>query len=230
MKTLGLIGGMSWESTQVYYKLLNEMIRSERGGLHSASLLLHSFDFAEIEAYQAQGDWRAATTALCEAAVGLKKAGAECIVICTNTMHKMALEVEKASGLPVLHIADATARAIQKKALKKPLLLATDYTMKQDFYKGRLRDLHQIHVVIPNDDDCQKVHDIIYEELCQGIVSQQSKETYIDIIKSYQQQGCDGVILGCTEIGLLIHPSDVTLPLLNTTILHCREAVQFALN
>lgn len=230
MKTLGLIGGMSWESTVVYYQLLNRMAREKLGGLHSAKLLLWSYDFAEIEALQAAGDWAGATESMVFIARKLESAGADAIVICTNTMHKMAPDVKAAINIPLIHIADATASAIKNTASKKPLLLATGYTMEQDFYKGRLKEKHGIDVVIPNEQDRKTVHRIIYEELCVGIVQPDSKKEYLDIVQRSVQNGSDGVIFGCTEVGLLVAADDFNLPVFDTTELHAKAAIEFALS
>lgn len=229
MRTIGLIGGMSWESTVTYYQLLNRMARDRLGGLHSAKLLLWSFDFAEIEAYQSSGDWDGARDAMIEAARCLARGGAHCIVICTNTMHRMAAEVENAVEIPLIHIADATAEAIKTKGAGKPLLLATRYTMEQDFYKGRLQQKHGIQVAIPDEAGRRIVHDVIYDELCRGVVSPSSKQRYLAIIGEATSSGADSVILGCTEVGLLIAQSDLTVPAFDTTELHARAALDFAL-
>ena len=230
MKTIGLIGGMSWESTVTYYQLLNRLARERLGGLHSAKLLLWSFDFAEIEQYQALGDWDKATRLLVEAAVRLEQGGSECVVICTNTMHKTADDVQNAIEVPLIHIADATAQSIKAASLSRPLLLATAYTMEQDFYTGRLRDRHGIDVVIPEEFDRKFVHDIIYEELCRGVVTAESKQNYLDIVNRVAETtGVDSVILGCTEVGLLIQQSDTSLPVFDTTVLHAQAAMDFAL-
>ena len=229
MKAIGLIGGMSWESTVVYYQLLNRMTRDRLGGLHSARLLVWSFDFAEIEAYQAAGNWEAATHAMTEAACNLERGGADCIVICTNTMHKMAAAVQSAVEIPLIHIADATAAAIKIKGANRPLLLATRYTMEQDFYKGRLRDQHGVEICIPEDECRALVHSIIYDELCRGVISATSKKHCLDIVGQAVAQGTDGVILGCTEIGLLIGPKDLSVPVFDTTQLHAKAALDYAL-
>ncbi|MFT5113475.1 MAG: aspartate racemase [Parasphingorhabdus sp.] len=228
MKTIGMIGGMSWESTVTYYQLLNRIVREKLGGLHSAQLLLWSFDFAEIESMQANGDWDAATQALCDAAISLEKGGAECILICTNTMHKMAPQVRDAVDIPLLHIADATAATIQATGCTNPLLLATRYTMEEDFYKGWLRDKHGINVTIPSSTDRDKVHDIIYSELCQGIVSAESKQEYLDIVA--RANNLDSIIFGCTEVGLLVKETDFQVPCFDTTALHAQAAVEFSLS
>lgn len=230
MKTLGLIGGMSWESTAIYYRHLNELARQRLGGLHSARLLLWSFDFAEIEALQAAEDWAAATDRMVEAARRLARAGAEAIVICTNTMHRMATEVEAAVEIPLIHIADATAVAIEASLARRPLLLATGYTMTQDFYKGRLRDRHGIDVTVPDEAGRALVHRVIYEELCQGVVRPESKAAYLDLIEAQRRDGVDGVILGCTEVCMLIGPDDLDLPVFDTTRIHAGRAIDFALS
>jgi len=229
MKTLGLIGGMSWESTVTYYQHMNRMVRRQLGGLHSAQLLLWSFDFQEIEKDQASGDWESAIDKMCDAAKRLKAAGAEAIVICTNTMHKMADQVEAASGLPLIHIADTTAKAIKQKGLSKVGLLATRYTMEEDFYRGRLIEKHGLEVVIPNEENRAIVHDIIYDELCQGIIKDSSKEDYKIVIQSLINQGAEGIVLGCTEIGMLIKQQDVAAPVFDTTLIHAQEAIAFSL-
>jgi aspartate racemase len=229
MKMIGLIGGMSWESTVVYYQLLNRLARERLGGLHSARLLLWSFDFAEIEAHQAAGDWDAATNCMLDAARSLEKGGAECIVICTNTMHKMAGEVQGAVKIPLIHIADATATAIKAAGVQRPLLLGTRFTMEQDFYKGHLKNQHGISVLIPDDAERTSVHDIIYQELCQGEIKPASKQRYLDIVSNAADAGADGVIFGCTEVGLLIAAADLDLPAFDTTELHAIAALDFAL-
>lgn len=229
MKMIGLIGGMSWESTVVYYQLLNRLARQRLGGLHSARLLLWSFDFAEIEAHQAAGDWDAATNCMLDAARSLEKGGAECIVICTNTMHKMAGEVQGAVKIPLIHIADATATAIKAAGVQRPLLLGTRFTMEQDFYKGHLKNQHGVSVLIPDDAERTSVHDIIYQELCQGEIKPASKQRYLDIVSNAADAGADGVIFGCTEVGLLIAAADLDLPAFDTTELHAIAALDFAL-
>jgi len=228
MKVIGLLGGMSWESTAVYYRFLNQMARKRLGGLHSAKVLLWSFDFAQIEALQAAADWAGATAAMREAALRLERGGAECLVICTNTMHKMAAEVEVAVGIPLIHIGDATARAVQVSGVERPLLLATRYTMEQDFYTGYLSARHGIEVAVPDEAERADVHHIIYSELCQGVVTEKSKRRYLDIIARAQTNGIDGVIFGCTEVGLLLSPSDLEVPVFDTTELHARAALDFA--
>lgn len=230
MKVIGLLGGMSWESTVVYYQHLNRLAREQLGGLHSARVLMWSFDFAEIEKCQALGDWKMATELMKEASENLVKGGAECIVICTNTMHKMIDEIRSTIKIPVIHIADATADSIKQEGSKKPLLLATRYTMEEEFYKGHLRDHHNIHVEIPNQEDRNIVHTVIYDELCQGIVNIDSKNQYLDIINREIENGIDSVILGCTEITLLVSQDDLNIPVFDTTHLHALAALKFSFN
>ncbi len=229
MKTIGLLGGMSWESTVIYYQYLNRMARARLGGLHSARCLTWSFDFAEIAAHQASGDWAKASDLMMSAARRLERGGAECLVICTNTMHKMADQVQDAVDIPLLHIADATAPAIREAGCSSPLLLATAYTMEQDFYKGNLAGKHGISVSVPDEDDRVEIHRIIYEELCQGEIWADSKQTYLDIVEKGIEAGADGVIFGCTEIGLLVSEEDFAIPAFDTTALHAKAALDFAL-
>lgn len=229
MKTIGLLGGMSWESTVTYYQCLNRMVRERLGGLHSAKCLVWSFDFAEIEAAQASGAWDKATGLMQTAAQRLERGGAECIVMCTNTMHKMAVEVQDAVDIPLLHIADATAPAVKTAGCNAPLLLATAYTMEQDFYKGHLESRHGLKVRVPDAEDLTEIHRIIYEELCNGEIWADSKQTLLEIAGKGREQGADGVIFGCTEIGLLVSGSDFTVPCFDTTVLHARAALDFAL-
>ncbi len=230
MKILGLIGGMSWESTSIYYRLINEMVKQRLGGLHSAKIILWSFDFDEIATLQSSGDWNGATKKMIEAGVNLKNAGADTLVICTNTMHKMAADIEKESGLTVLHIADATAIAIKNTKIKTIGLLATRFTMEQEFYKGRLSEHHQIETLIPVENERVTIHKIIYDELCNGIIKESSKKLYLDIIYNLIKQGAQGIILGCTEIGMLIQQEDISIPIFDTTTLHAEAAVNYALS
>lgn len=230
MKTLGLIGGMSWESTAIYYRHINELTRKRLGGLHSASLLLWSFDFAEVAARQHAGDWQGAADLMIEAARKLENGGAEAIVICTNTMHRMADQVQAAISIPLLHIADATAKAILQAEVKRPALLATRFTMEQDFYKERLRQRFGLDVVIPDENGRELVHRVIYEELCLGIARETSKAAYLSEIERLRRDnGADGVIMGCTEITMLIGQDDTDLPVFDSTWLHAASAVDFAL-
>ncbi len=229
MKTLGLIGGMSWESTVPYYRMINEHVKQQLGGLHSAKLFLYSVDFYEIEKLQMAGDWQQAGEILGNAANALARAGAEVIVVCTNTMHKVADDIERIGGLPLLHIADATAEKIKGQGLRKIGLLGTRFTMEQDFYRGRLQDIHQIEVVTPDEADRAIVHRIIYEELCLGIVNDASREEYRQIIAKLEQQGVEGIILGCTEITLLVGAADASVPVFDTTAIHALAAAEFSL-
>ena len=229
MRLLGLIGGMSWESTAIYYRLLNELARERLGGLHSARLLLWSVDFAEIAALQHRGDWDEAGMRLADAARRLEGAGAEALVLCTNTMHKLADTVQAAVGIPLLHIADATGAAIAASGCRHPALLATRFTMEQDFYARRLRTAYGLEPLIPDEPGRAMVHGIIYEELCRGVVRQESKARYLEEIERLRMAGADCVILGCTEIGMLIGQGDLDLPVFDTTALHAAAAMEFAL-
>ena len=229
MKTIGLIGGMSWESSLEYYRIVNETVKEKLGGLHSCKCLMYSVDFGVIEALQHQNKWDELTKLMIEAAQNLKHGGADFIVICTNTMHKMAPEIETATGLNVLHIADVTGAAISKDQIQKVGLLGTRFTMEGDFYKKRLKDNYDIEVIIPEDTDRQIIHDIIYNELCLGIIKDDSRQKYIDIINKLCANGAEGIILGCTEIPLLIKQSDVLIPVYDTTKIHAESAVDFAL-
>ncbi|MCL4517246.1 MAG: aspartate/glutamate racemase family protein [Firmicutes bacterium] len=228
MKVIGLIGGMSWESSLEYYRLINELVKERLGGYHSARCVLYSVDFEEIEECQRAGRWAEAAEILVEAARGVEKAGADLLVICTNTMHRMAGEVQQALRIPLLHIADATAEKVIEKGIKKIGLLGTKYTMEQDFYTGRLK-AHGLEVVIPDEPDREVVHRIIYDELVKGKVLNSSREKYKDIINRLAANGAEGIILGCTEITLLIKQEDVAIPLFDTTFIHAWRAVEFAL-
>lgn len=228
MTTIGLIGGMSWESTAVYYRLLNEGVRARAGGLHSADLLLHSIDFSPIAEMQAQGDWAAAGAALAESARRLERAGASCLVLCTNTMHKVADPIIAATNLPFLHLADVTARAVLASGASRPLLLATRFTMEQGFYRDRLRAFG-VETLVPQPEERDEVHRVIYEELCRGQVSPASRERYREIVaRAVREEGADGVILGCTEITLLVSQADFSVPVFDTTALHVTAALDFA--
>jgi len=230
MKTIGILGGMSWESTVTYYQLLNRMVRERLGGLHSADILMRSFDFAPIADLQASGDWESANRLLIDSARALETAGAECLLIATNTMHIGADEIQAALSIPLLHIADVTAQAIKARGSTAPLLLATRFTMEGAFYVGRMRDRHGISVHVPEKHERDTVHTIIYEELCQGVVSPASRARYLGIIEAAKARGADGVIFGCTEVGLLLSPDDIDLPAFDTTELHARAAVEFAIS
>ncbi|MET9378447.1 aspartate/glutamate racemase family protein [Streptomyces sp. NPDC003035] len=228
MKTIGLIGGMSWESSAAYYRLLNELVRERLGGLHSARCVLHSVDFAEIERLQVAGEWHKAGEVLADAAKGLEAAGAELLLICTNTMHKVADQVEEAVAVPLLHLGDATARAVRAQGLTTVGLLGTAFTMEQDFYRDRLAS-HGLTVLVPDADDRAAVHRIIYEELCLGVVRETSRVTYQQVIERLVAAGAEGVILGCTEIELLVRPEDSPVPVFPTTRIHAEAAVRDAL-
>ena len=223
MKTIGLIGGMSWESTVTYYQVINETIKKELGSLHSAKCILYSVDFDEIEKYQSSGEWNKSAEVLAQAASALESAGADFIVICTNTMHKVAPEISKKITIPILHIADMTAIELKKANIKKVGLLGTKYTMQQDFYKNVLLN-NGIEVIVPGNAEIEVVNSIIYDELCVGKISAQSKATYLDIISELSNKGAQGIILGCTEIGLLVKQSDTTVPLFDTTLIHAQSA------
>ena len=229
MKTIGLIGGMSWESSIEYYRLINETVREKLGGLHSAKSIMYSVDFAEIETRQHQGQWTEATEMMIDAARRVEQGGANFVIICTNTMHKMADDVQQAINIPLLHIADATARKIRTEGLQKIGLLGTRFTMEEDFYKGRLVDKHGLEVMIPNETQRELVHRVIYDELCLGRIVSSSKEQYLDIMEQFVVQGAEGIILGCTEIGLLVNQKDSRLPLFDTTHIHAVAAVEYAL-
>jgi aspartate racemase len=229
MKTIGLIGGMSWESTVPYYRLINETVRERLGGFHSAKLVLYSVDFHEIERLQRSGAWDESGRMLAQAARSLEAAGADFLVLCTNTMHKVADAIETAVNIPLFHIADPTAQEIKQAGIEKVGLLGTRFTMEQDFYRGRLRDQHYLDVLIPDDADRGIVHKIIYEELCMGLVSDRSRAEYRRIIRRLVDQGAQGVILGCTEISMLVGPSDSTVPIFDTTSIHARKAAEYAL-
>ena len=224
MKTIGMIGGMSWESTLPYYRHVNEAIKARLGGLHSARLVLYSVDFHEIEQLQRSGDWQRAGALLGEAAVSLERAGAEFLVLCTNTMHKVADAIEQAVGIPLLHIADPTAEAIRASGLQRVGLLGTRFTMEQPFYRERLKSRHGIQVLVPDEVDRLLVHRVIYEELCLGTVREESRQAYREVIARLVAQGAQAVILGCTEIGLLVRDADAAVPLFDTTLLHARAA------
>ncbi|MFO7812554.1 MAG: aspartate/glutamate racemase family protein [Pelovirga sp.] len=228
MKTIGLIGGMSWESTQLYYRLINHMVRDELGGLHSARLVLYSVDFAEIEALQHQGDWQATAQILGAASRALESAGADFLVLCTNTMHKVAAQIEQAVNIPLLHIADATAGVLKKNGITCVGLLGTRFTMEEAFYCDRLRE-HGLQIVVPDGAQREGVHAVIYNELCRGEIKPESKALYLEVIASLATRGAQAVILGCTEIGLLIQGSDTEVQLYDTTEIHAQQAVQLAL-
>jgi aspartate racemase len=229
MKTIGMIGGMSWESSIEYYRIVNEAVKERLGNLHSAKSLMYSVDFAEIEALQREGRWQEATLAMIEAARAVEAGGADFLIICTNTMHKMAEEVQQSIGIPLLHIADATAEVIMDLGLQRVGLLGTRYTMEEDFYRGRLVEKYGLEVIIPEQADREIVHRIIYDELVLGRIEPGSKAEYLRILTGLAKLGAEGIILGCTEIGLLVNQSDSSLPIFDTTRIHALAAVQFAL-
>jgi aspartate racemase len=229
MRKLGLIGGMSWQSTAIYYRHMNEMARERQGDLHSADLVLRSLDFADVAERQHSGDWDGLADILVAAARDLEKAGAAALVLCTNTMHLLAERIEAAVAMPLIHIADATASAIRQSKSRNPALLATRFTMERDFYRGRLLAAHGLPTIIPEETARLAIHRIIYEELCQGIVKPDSKDEYVREVENLRQRGADGVILGCTEITMLIGQDDFDIPVFDTTWLHAKAAMDFAL-
>ncbi len=229
MKTIGLLGGMSWESTELYYRWINSGVKAQLGGLHSAKVALYSVDFQEIETLQHAGDWDAAAAILAAAAQNIEAAGADFLLICTNTMHKVAPQVEAAISIPLLHLADATAEQIKMQGLDTVGLLGTNFTMEQDFYRGRLTQKHGLNVIVPPAADRQLVHDIIYNELCLGEVKEDSRQTYLRIINDLHAAGAQGVIEGCTEIVMLVQQHHTSVPLFDTTAIHAQAAVVKAL-
>ncbi|APW65571.1 aspartate racemase [Poseidonibacter parvus] len=230
MKTIGLLGGMSWESTALYYKQINEQIKKELGSLHSAKVVIYSVDFDEIEKLQHIGAWDKTAEILSSAAKNIENANADFLLICTNTMHKVVDSIEKNINIPIVHIADATAKVLQKDGIKKIGLLGTAFTMQEDFYKKRISDNFDIEVIVPSLEDIQIVHKIIYEELCLGIVKDDSRKEYLRIIDSLTSKGCEGIILGCTEICMLIKEEHTKTRLYDTTTIHAQQAVSKALN
>ena len=230
MKTIGMLGGMSWESTASYYKAINEGVKSELGGLNSAKICLYSVNFNEIESLQHQGKWHETAVILAQAAKSVEAGGADFLMICTNTMHKVVPEIETEINIPILHIADATAQQLLADGVKKVGLLGTRFTMEQAFYKNRLTDKFGIEVFVPNADDRTLVHNVIYDELCRSIINADSRAKYLSIVKSLHQQGAEAVILGCTEIALLIQQAHTDVPLYDTTQIHAQQAVQLALS
>jgi aspartate racemase len=229
MKTIGLIGGMSWESSIEYYRIINETVREKLGGLHSAKSVMVSVDFAIIEDLQQQGKWDEATQLMVQVARDVERGGADFILICTNTMHRMAEDVQRGINIPLLHIADATAEKIKGRGLNKVGLLGTRFTMVEDFYKGRLERNHGLEVLIPDEKGMEIVHRVIYEELVVGIIQETSKTQYIEVMQDLVNAGAEGIILGCTEIGLLVSQKDVQVPVFNTTEIHATVAVDMAL-
>lgn len=229
MKTIGLIGGMSWESTMPYYRQINEAVKARLGGLHSAKIVLYSVDFHEVECLQRAGEWNAAGELLAGAAQSLERAGAEFLVLCTNTMHRVAGAIEAAVDIPLLHIVDPTADAISRAGFRRVGLLGTRFTMEQDFYRGRLAALHGIEALIPAEADRDRVHRIIYEELCLGVFNDAARAAYREIMAQLVADGAEAIILGCTEISLLVGPQDATVPLFDTTAIHARAAAEQAM-
>lgn len=229
MKTIGLIGGMSWESSKVYYELINEKVKAELGGIYSAKIIMISLEFNEIQELQHKGDWDSLDKLMADSAKKLEQAGADLIVLCTNTMHLCTPKIVEAISIPFLHIAEATGEEITKKNIKKVALLGTKFTMEKDFYKEVLLNTFGIEVIIPNEDQRNEVHRIIYKELVQGEIKEKSRETYKNIIEDLAQKGAEGVILGCTEIPLLIKQSDVSIPVFDTTTIHAEKAVEWTL-
>ncbi|MEM9215138.1 MAG: aspartate/glutamate racemase family protein [Cyanobacteria bacterium P01_F01_bin.150] len=230
MKTIGLIGGMSWESSLEYYRIINECTKATLGGLNSAKCILYSVNFAEIEALQDQGRWAEAATVLCNAAKNLEQAGADFIVLCTNTMHKVADAIASQIKIPLLHIADATAARVQANQIKNIGLLGTRFTMEQEFYRGRLTNSHGLNVLIPTESERQIIHTVIYEELCCGLLNPESKKQYIEIINRLVDSGAEGIILGCTEIEALVQPADCSVVTFPTARIHAEAAVDLALS
>ncbi len=229
MKTIGLLGGMSWESTVGYYRAINEGVKESLGGLHSAKIAMFSVDFAPIEKLQHEDDWQGTEKILVEAAKSVESAGADFLLICTNTMHKISPQIESALTIPVLHIADATAEYLLQLGINTVGLLGTSFTMEQDFYKGRLKDKHGLNVIVPNQEDKKIVHDVIYNELCLGTVNPRSKSEYLRIIEALSNNGAEAVILGCTEIGMLMGQSDTDVTLVDTMLVHAQKAVEYAI-
>ena len=229
MKTVGLLGGMSWESTVGYYRAINEGVKAQLGGLHSAKIAMYSVDFEPIEKLQHQGDWDGTAEILIDGALNVQSAGADFLLICTNTMHKVAPSIEEALEIPILHIADATAEVLLDQGVKTVGLLGTGFTMEQDFYKGRLSDKYGLKVLVPDQPDRDIVHRVIYDELCLGKIDADSKTEYLRIIQKLADDGAEAVILGCTEIGMLVQQADTAVRLLDTTAIHAQKAVEFAL-
>lgn len=229
MKTIGLLGGMSWEFTVSYYQLLNQSVNKKLGGLHSAKIILNSVNFDEIEKLQRQGDWTQTAKILSKAAQAVEASGADFLIICTNTMHKVFDTISNSVSIPLIHIADATAVELQQQNITKVGLLGTKFTMEQDFYKGRLKDKFAIDVIVPNEVDQQMIHQVIYQELCLGKINDSSKVQYLNIINRLHQQGAQAIILGCTEIALLIDQKDTEVLLFNTTAIHAQVAAEFAM-
>ncbi len=230
MKTIGLLGGMSWESTIGYYRAINEGIKARLGGFHSAKIVLYSVDFEPIETLQRRGNWQQMGDLLADAARKIEAAGADFLLICTNTMHKVAPHIEQEITMPILHIADATAEALDRHGIRTVGLLGTAFTMEQDFYTGRLRDNYGLSVLVPEKQDRRRVHDVIFNELCLGRQEAASRQAYLDIIDALAERGAEAVILGCTEIGMLVNQNDTEVRLFDTTKIHAERAVAYALD
>lgn len=228
MKTIGLIGGMSWESTITYYQLLNEAAKNKLGGLHSAKILLYSVDFFEIEALMSRGDWERAAQVLGGVAARLEQAGADFILICTNTLHKVAPQVQSCISVPLVHIAEASAEALLARGIQRVGLIGTKYTMTQEFYRDKLTE-RGVEVIIPEGDEIELVNRVIFDELCLGIVKEDSRAAYLGVIENLQKRGAEGILLGCTELGLIVSQADVSLPLFDTTVIHAEKAAALAL-
>lgn len=229
MKTIGLLGGMSWESTGLYYRWINEGVKKKLGRLHSARIAMVSVDFQEIETLQHHGQWKLAGEVLTKAAQQIEAAGADFLLICTNTMHKVAPQIEQGIRIPILHLADATAEHIKQNGMKTVGLLGTNFTMEQAFYKGRLQERHGLEVIVPSEEDRQIVHRIIYDELCCGIVKEASRQAYLEIMERMREKNAEGIIAGCTEIGMLVQQQHTDIPLFDTTAIHTAAAVKLAL-
>jgi len=228
MKTIGLIGGMSWESTVTYYQIINQAVKEALGGFHSAKCLLYSVDFHEVEACLSSGDWDKSSEIMTDAALRLQRGGADFLLVCTNTLHKVVPQMEKQLSIPILHIADAVAQALVEKGIKKAALLGTRYTMEQDFIKERIAS-YGIEVLIPKADDRDFINHVIFQELCLGIISPASRDRYVRVIQELGEEGAEGAVLGCTEIGLLVNQTDTPIPLFDTTVIHAMQAARFAL-
>lgn len=230
MKTIGMLGGMSWESTSNYYREINQLVKAQLGGFNSAKIVMYSVNFEEIEKLQSAGEWDKTGTILSDAALSLKAAGADFLMICTNTMHKVANQVEQDTGLPLLHIADATGEQLKAQGISKVGLLGTAFTMEQEFYKGRLQEKFGIEVIVPNGVQRKLVHEVIYNELVQGLLNNRSRNDFITVISDLQENGAEAVILGCTEIAMLVNQNDTRVPLFDTTEIHAQAAVHYALS
>ena len=230
MKIIGLIGGMSWESSLEYYRIINELVKNKMGGLHSGRIIIYSLDFEEIEKMQSAGNWDDLTQKMIECAQTLENAGAEMILICTNTMHIMAEDVKNSINIPLIHIADSAAEKIKRMNLKKVGLLGTKYTMEQDFYRGRLKEKYDLDVIIPeSQEDREMINEVIFKELCVGEINESSKSKYLEVIENLIKRGAEGILLGCTEIPLLIKQSDVEMPLFDTMTIHADAAVRYSI-